>query len=306
MPSRGSLKRKVYSAFGFLVESEIEIPGLAAVHSNSPSDVRVFFGRVPDKIAEPYETAFRKEYSAREAKLFISPNLMFYIGNGETIIIQASDEVPEDKITAFLLDAPFVVLLIQRGFFVLHGTSAMVDGLSVSFLGRSGEGKSALMHELWKRGNTIITDDICAIKIEENRPMIYPGIFRLSVWRDTIEDQGEIDQRYRKVREEINKYFIDFSDSANAYPVPAERFFFINESNGDRFSAKEVKGCEKIKTLLSVLLHHQISEQILGKGKMFGMCTQIMGAVTAASIYKNSDLLSVSEFADAVLSELSR
>lgn len=304
MPSFSCEKRKVYSAFGFLLESEISVPGLRPFDCDSEPDVRVIFGTVPEEPESPFEKSFAHSFSSREAILRFDSDLMFYIRNGKTIIIQASDSVPEDKITSILLDFPFAVLLIQRGYFVLHGATVIVDGRAVSFLGRSGEGKSALAHELWRKGQTLIEDDLCAIKITDNGPVIFPGIYRLSVWRDTIEASGGLDKRYRHVRADMNKYFVDFSDSANTEPVPADRFYFISEGNGERFAVEKIKGYNKLKYMMASFLHHEITEKTLGKKEMFRMSAQILSSVTSASIRKNSDLLTVSDFADAVIAEL--
>jgi hypothetical protein len=304
MPSLNCEKRKVYSAFGFLLESEISVPGLKPVVCDSEPDVRVVFGKVKAEPESPYEKTFTHSFSPREAILRFDSDLMFYIGNGKTIIIEASDSVPEDKITAILLDFPFAVLLIQRGFFVLHGATVIVDGRVVTFLGRSGEGKSALAHGLWRKGQTLIGDDLCAVKITDNGPAIFPGIYRLSVWRDTIEASGGLDERYRHNRADINKFFVDFSDSASTEPVSAEIVYFISEGNGERFTIEDIKGYNKLKHMMSSFLHHEITEKTLGKREMFRMCAQFMGSVTSASICKNSDLLTVSDFTDAVIAEL--
>ncbi len=176
----------------------------------------------------------------------------------------------------------------------------------MAFLGRSGEGKSALVHEIWRRGGTVLADDLCAIQFENEIPMIYPGIYRLAVWHDAISADAEMDTLYRPVREGIGKYFIDFSGESTCEPIRLDQIYFISEGNGERILFEEVKGYDKLKQLIHSFLHREIAEKMLGNEALFRMCARTLNSVSVGAIRKNSDLMTVSEYADFVITELSK
>ncbi len=69
MPAFSYGKRKIYSAFGFLLESEIELPGLISANETTEPDVRILFGEVPECVLSPLDRTDWHEYSAHEAIL---------------------------------------------------------------------------------------------------------------------------------------------------------------------------------------------------------------------------------------------
>ena len=56
------------------------------------------------------------------------------------------------------------LLLYQRGFLVLHGSSIKINNGAIAFLGYRGNGKSTTAINLYKKNYPIVTDDILSYK----------------------------------------------------------------------------------------------------------------------------------------------
>ena len=78
-------------------------------------------------------------------------------------------------------------LLHQRNILILHGSAIKVNGESVIFVGPSGVGKSTLAAGFTKRGYPFLVDDVCALSVGCNHPLVIPGFPRLKLWADTLK-----------------------------------------------------------------------------------------------------------------------
>jgi hypothetical protein len=131
-------------------------------------------------------------HSIDDGLLFVEPNIGRYrIAGGCEIVVEAEPGVPERNVRLFLLGSAFGALLHQRGLLPLHANAVEIGGKAVAFMGPSGEGKSTLAAAFHDRGHRILADDVCVIDLEGGRqPLVRPGLPRLRLWRDSIEQSG--------------------------------------------------------------------------------------------------------------------
>lgn len=103
------------------------------------------------------------------------------------------DIFPENQAAIEMTRVPFLgvvlaTLLVRQGWYVLHGSSVSVNGRAVAFIGNKYMGKSTLAASLVKRGHTLVTDDVVAIRIGDNSvPTIHPGPFGIKLWPEAID-----------------------------------------------------------------------------------------------------------------------
>jgi hypothetical protein len=139
----------------------------------------------------------------------------FRIEAGREIIIDPAPGASERNLRVFLLGSAMGALLHQRGLLPLHANAVASGGRAVAFVGRSGAGKSTLADWFAGRGDQVLCDDVCAVKLDESgAPAALPGVPRLRLWKDALERSGRTPDDYERSFDGHDKYDV---------PVPGAR-----------------------------------------------------------------------------------
>lgn len=99
----------------------------------------------------------------------------FLVQNGNEIIVQAATGADMALVRLFTIGSAFAALMHQRGALVLHGAVLAKDGKTVLFTGESGAGKSTLAAMLWKRGYTVVAEDVAVLHKQDSTWSVHPG-----------------------------------------------------------------------------------------------------------------------------------
>ena len=203
-----------YSVFGLRVRSEIPLPELFEA-ATGEADVTITRGPV----GAPAEIAGGL-HSIADDLLFVEPEIGRYrIAAGREIIVEARPGVPERNIRLFLLGSAFGALLHQRGLLPLHANAVEIAGKAIAFMGPSGEGKSTLAAAFHDRGHRILADDVCVIDLDGGpQPLVRPGLPRLRLWKDSIEQSGRDATHYDRSYagdETFEKYDVPLAPSSS-------------------------------------------------------------------------------------------
>jgi len=297
-------KQKVYSAFGFLLESEMDLPEL--IPGEGIPEVRIIFGQIPIALDDPEEKSPWYEISSDEYILRVEGVAGFYVTKGNIVVIEADQNASEDTIRLFLLSAVFAVLLAQRHYFLLHGAAVVLNDKAVLFLGHSGAGKSLIANNFLKRNHSVISDEICAIKVIDNKAMIFPGISQINVWKSSFEDETESIEGLVPVREGLLKYAVSIGDSYSYQinPIEVGNLFVLKESNGPTTEFKVISGLEKMNQLLRNSYFKSLLELTLGKKELFRFCAILGNGCALKELVKNRDILSPIQLVDIIVAEL--
>ncbi len=138
------------------LSSELEIPMLRQSTFNKP-DLNIFIrkvAQVPKKTIEIrnkeilYKDAFDNIFLINDKEIYIS--------------IRNSQYRKEAAIS--IMGIPMGYFLQNNGFQVLHGSSVTMNNTAVSFVGKSGVGKSSIALALMNNGLRLVTEDLCIIK----------------------------------------------------------------------------------------------------------------------------------------------
>ena len=137
------------------ISSELEIPMLRQ-SSFDNSDLRITtkqFIQAPQKNIEIHN----KNILYKDIH-----NNIFLINDKEIQVFLNQKYKKEAAIT--IMGIPMGYLLQKNSFQVLHGSSIASDNSAVSFVGRSGAGKSSIALALVNDGLKLVTEDLCLIK----------------------------------------------------------------------------------------------------------------------------------------------
>jgi hypothetical protein len=88
---------------------------------------------------------------------------------------------------SFLVGGAMAIVLIQKGYFLLHGSAIENKNSAYLFLGLSGVGKSSLATGLGEKGDSIITDDICTLSRIDEDLYISLGTKQVRLLKDAVE-----------------------------------------------------------------------------------------------------------------------
>jgi hypothetical protein len=128
----------------------------------------------------PNETQY--EISADVARLTWKDVGTFVVRRRE-VLVYPLPNVAVEVLQQLLLGPVLAVLLEQRGYLVLHASSAMFEDGAVAFLGASGWGKSTLAAALHSRGHAIVADDFVALTVEASGVLVQPGFPQVRLLR---------------------------------------------------------------------------------------------------------------------------
>ena len=223
-----------YYAFGLSIASQIELPGLIKTSGKVESDVKILNG----KFNLPLETIVESRYyfvDNEDVYLWWDEIGKVKISDGNQIIVDVKNN--EYKIIPFLLGPAMTILLHQRGYLVLHGSSIKINGTAIVFLGYRGIGKSTTAINLYKKGYPLITDDILSITFDEyNKPYIHPGYIHVRLTEESYNHIKNITNILTPIRTIMGKLFCDASKGFNSRPMKLEKIYLLEEGYQTRLS----------------------------------------------------------------------
>jgi hypothetical protein len=185
-PRPGSVRLRDYSVFGLRIRSELKLPELFRAETDAVPDVTIRLGDIDANENQP------GLHALDDALLFVVADIGRYrVADGRDILVEPQPGVPERNLRLYLLGSVFGVLLHQRELLPLHANAIEIDGKAVAFMGSSGGGKSTLAARFHDRGNRVVADDICVVKVDsDDQAYALPGLPRLRLWQEALEASG--------------------------------------------------------------------------------------------------------------------
>lgn len=189
------------TAYGLVIDSEIALPELDAPRGagdrgenpdrpgretpDSPDpDVRVRLGTVPDSPDDPVEDGRLYRVEGGHYVSFETIGTVL-VSDGESIVVEPAGDVEPAVIRQLVLGRGLRLLLHQRGYVVLHASTAIVDGQAVSFVGESGQGKSTTVAGFYGEGHDVAADDVTPVDPETAEVLV--GFQQVKLDRAAVE-----------------------------------------------------------------------------------------------------------------------
>jgi hypothetical protein len=226
-----------YQAYGFQIHSDLVLPELQPSESAQP-DVTIQIRSTRDFKSEPNcpETDFQS--TAEGVQIFWKHIGQFSVQQGQQVCIDRPPEVEDRVIRLPLLGAVMAMLLMQRGFLVLHASAIEIDGRAVAFVGQKGQGKSTMAATLYQRGHRLLSDDVVAVDLSDpNQAYVVPGFPQFKLWPDAVsgclqEDPTELPQVHGLLEKRSRLAFDRFSTQ----PIPLDTLYVLE--SGDDLAIK--------------------------------------------------------------------
>jgi hypothetical protein len=288
----------IYHAYGLNILSALECPLL--LPGKGKPDVTISYGEVPDSLQNVKGKGVC--FQAANSQLLLNvPNVAKYsIKNGNSIIIERHPETDDDSVRLFLLGAAMGALLHQRGFLVLHANAIVVDGGAVLFMGESGVGKSTTAAAFNQKGYPIAADDICAIDVNAEQPMLYPGFPQVKLWADACEKLSQDTAALRRIRPQLEKYALPLGEQFWSEPLPVKRLYILNTINSKEFKLEVLIRAEKFMALGEQTYRLPFMQGMGLDGSHLRQCTKVAARVPVLRVTRPSGWFLLDELVELI------
>lgn len=257
------VNKKLYSAFGLKISSDIDLPELLFMgeHSHDEGvDVVIEFADLTDIINEfePGQYYYYKD----DFVLIVLPDTASYrIVNGQYIQVMPVAGVDARDYRIYLLGVCAAILLFQRRTVPLHGSSVIIDGKAYAIVGDCGAGKSTLAAAFLREGYTLLSDDIVAVTIEDNSgiPIAHPGFPQQKLWQQSLNYFSMESDKYKQVMVDMEKYAIPVAEQFHKESLPLAGVFELDKANIEEVSIKPLTQLERIQ----LFRYHTYSVELL-------------------------------------------
>lgn len=221
-----------YRISGLSVQSELQLPGLIeSPEDRQLPDVTFRAGLTPERLDHVKLRGPIWEI-AEDCILFRVPDIArFLIAQGRDITFETAPGASTADVAIFLIGTAFGILLHQREQIVLHASAVCVNGSAVLFCGRSGAGKSTMAAALDKRGFRLVTDDICAVTLNDaEAPIVHPDGRQMKLWALAVEKLELADHCVAPIRAQLEKFYVEPGGGAFAAPLPLAAVYVLREA----------------------------------------------------------------------------
>lgn len=266
-----------YALFGLAVRSEIALP-LPSAPPDAAADVSVTRGTIDAPPGSP------QGYAQAEGGTLLTVAKVgrFLIRRGCEIVVEAGPEASERNVQLFLLGSAFGALLHQRGLMPLHANAIVVDGRAFAFCGHSGAGKSTMAAWFHDRGHPILADDVCVIGFgADGAPIAFPGVPRLRLWRQALEEFGRDAGDYQRSFDALDKYDVPIEAGIESGPVPLAAVYLLGKAPEDAPAGtiERLTGVAAVDALVANTYRGLYLEAIGGTGGHLATCIRLAKSV---------------------------
>jgi len=227
----------IYTAFGLLIASEIELPSLhpARLDGGATADVTIRLAPTPAPFGPPSYLGMNVACTSEGLFLEIPDVAAYRISGGRSIDVSPYADADPRTVAEYLLGTCFGGVLHQLGRLPLHANAFVYGGRAFAFAGQSGAGKSTLAAHFQARGFELLTDDLCALTLElDGQVLAWPGIPRIKLWRDAIDRINIPEDALRPLSWTDQKFEIGAQRSAPQGPTPLAAIFDLQREGPER------------------------------------------------------------------------
>lgn len=183
----------------------------------------------------------------------------YHVVGGHTLTVDAITK-DEGVLKLFTESEATGLLLLQRGYFLLHASSVLVNGRAYIFCGTPGAGKSTTVAAFVKAGYAPLADDMTVIGIDDNnQAFVVPQGPNIKIWETTANGLGIDTSTLKPCFEGHNKYYHQYEGEYPSEPIPLEKIYLLHRSN--RFGQTQL--LPKIAVPFELLKHFPLPHQLL-------------------------------------------
>lgn len=182
----------------------------------------------------------------------------FWFGDGTWVRVNVSDRsleafTPNDSTvedTMTYVTGPVLGFALRRfGLIGLHASAVEVGGRAVAFLGASGAGKSTTAAALALSGVPLVTEDLLALTVAEDRITAHTGFPSIRLWRDSADMLGT--PPLAAVTMRWGKLTLPATTGSDSLPLGA--IFLLASHSGESSSRSEIHPVAPAASLLELI-----------------------------------------------------
>ena len=179
-----------FRSFGLIIDSPVPL-GLPAGEPGGAGSVSIEFGPVP-RPSDSERVDGDGCWKASEGHaLYFWPDVgAFEVAGGTTIRLDPAGDADADTLRLTILGPLIATVLHQLGHLVLHASALRGATGAVAVCAHSGTGKSTTAAILGDRGYDLLTDDVLAIDLTGEAPMVLPGGAGIKLWETSAQALG--------------------------------------------------------------------------------------------------------------------
>jgi len=265
------MKKEKYKYFmhGLKIESEIRLYG--KLSEFDIPDVEILIGKVPKEIEGAIINRRYTTASNTECIEYAKNVASFYAKLGKQIIVEPVSDVEDSVISIFIEGRAITAILNQRNVLTLHGSGVVKNKKGILIVGHSGAGKTSLTTGLLNSGFMLLTDDIIALDVKEQRLFIYPGmpvqkISKKLISKYEMEDFIIDKVDYPGVRHD--KYHVNRMPLYKSEITEIDTIIYVTPHDGE-IDLIQIKGMEKIEMLIRNIYRKDFANLFIGHSEQF-------------------------------------
>lgn len=187
------MKVYVYSLYGLCVYSDIQIPELTSVSTESilQPDVYIHIGDSKQARTENNH-AFQLKSSSDKGRLtfhFTWRNIGSYtVSQQGTILVEPHPGATPALYRQGLYGVAAALVSLLKKRLVFHGSAVNINNRAFLILGEKGQGKSTLTTYLLERGHHLISDDITTLNLGGKQITALPGPPVIRLWPNNLPE----------------------------------------------------------------------------------------------------------------------
>lgn len=236
-----------------------------------------------------------------ELRFFSRAEGRFVYCAGREILLDPVPEMAPSALRLYILGAGLNIALFQRGLWVFHASVVCIEGKAVAFLGHPHAGKTTMAATLHRRGHTLLSDDVLAIRMTEDGPLALPGFPRFKLWPDSAEALGVEAETLPRIKEDMDKRSCAVARRFREEPAPLVRMYILGEG-----PAPEIALLNPRQAHLELIPYWDLSKfgaaflQGRRLGTCFLQCGELARRVPVSMLTRTTDLADLPRLADLV------
>ena len=288
-----------YMAYGMRIESELLLPELSPL-VNGTSQVLIRIDKI-DKSAIEAGSDYQFLMTGQGIILYWKAIGTFLIRDTTEIIVEPEPAVSAARLRLFLLGAVMSVLLHQRGQLVLHASTVATTDGAIAFLGEKGWGKSTMAALLHSQGYQFVTDDVLAVDMAADYPLVLPGFPQLKLWPDSLDALGQDAAILPRLHPQLEKRDCRVKTSVLDSAAPLRCIYLLDY--GPKLQITPVASSE---ALLSLMPHWYCARfgagllESLGQAELFLKSAKLMAKVPIYRLRRPRQLSILPEVAQLI------
>ena len=285
----------IYHVFGLNIECELSLALLFGMTpaSHAVPDAIIRVANVPCELEDPIYNDPFISYVPGCLLLRIEGVARYLITGGKEITIDIEPGAREGDVATFAFGSAIGALLYQRGILALHGSAVRTSKGAIIFSGVKGAGKSTTAAGLASRGWEFMSDDICAIHMENGSSILYPGLSRAKLSLDSYSSVLGKKPDTPAISPIMNKYGVSFNTSRE--PSLLYAICTLGPTTGSPY-IEPISGAERL-TLLSDHVYRPLFHQLIESPvQRFRQFIAVSSQTIALRVFRPLDYNKMNEF----------